>query len=394
MKKTTIAFIMILTIAISILSPSTYINAEELDDNALELFLNKLATTSEAKREFGALILEEYLADGDEGIDDLKDAADLLITDSQNKQLEENGYTLNDVKDELDRLKKWSVSDRMKIADYVESGETSDLEDLILSYENSLPVNDPPASNTSSNNEENTDEQNSELEENLPNNDAETNDNISNKEKLSTDIDTEDINNSDKTNPEKVVIKDIEFTDITNHWAKDSIEFLGSRGIIEGKDKNVFDPDSNITRAEFTALVVRLFDLKAQSTDELQFNDVESTKWYYNTVKAAYQNGVIDGMNEKEFKPNMNITREQMIAIVIRVLNKNEVLSHFETVDKNIELFTDRNEISPWAVDSMIDALKHGIIEGRSDSILAPNGNSSRAEAATIIMNVYKVLYK
>lgn len=353
MKKI-ISFILFFLLLTTIFNSNAIICAEnELDTNALQLFFNKLAKMSEAKREFGALILEEYIYDGDQGIEDLKKVIDLLITEEQKKVLEKYGYTVDDLKRELDRLKKWSLDDKKKLVEYIKYGNIAEIEALILKYETAKVEKDKNIdSNTT---------------------------NIKKEDELSA-------NESDNE-----VLVEVKFTDIDNSWAKDYIVFLAQRKIIKGKSEDIFDPEGYITRAEFISLIVRLFNLKPLS-EELYFEDINTDDWYYECVKSAYQNGIVNGVSENMFSPNENISREQVTAIIIRILEKEKLLSKLKTVNRDLGLYIDKNEISPWAVEAMAKALRYGLISGRTKNILAPRDYTTRAEAAKVIKELYDIL--
>lgn len=352
--KRVIFFFLFFSLLVTIFNNNAIIYAEnELDTNALQLFFNKLAKMSEAKREFGALILEEYIYDGDQGIEDLKGVIDVLITEEQEKELEKYGYTVDDLKRELDRLKKWSLDDKKKLVEYIKYGNITELEALILKYETAKVEEDKNIDSDISN--------------------------IEKEDELST-------NESDNE-----VLVEVKFTDIDDNWAKDDIVFLAQRKIIKGKSEDRFDPQGYITRAEFTSLVVRLFGLKSLS-EKLEFDDVNTDDWYYEDIKSAYQNGIINGIKENIFSPNENISREQVIAIIIRILEKEKLLSKLETVNRDLGLYTDKDEISPWAVETMAKALRYGLISGRTNNILAPRDYTTRAEAAKLIKKLYDIL--
>jgi len=189
-------------------------------------------------------------------------------------------------------------------------------------------------------------------------------------------------------------MKEIKFSDIDNHWAQKDIEFLAKMGIIQGKSVNKFDPQGKITRAEFTALVVRLFNLKSQSEVNLSFTDMKSEDWSYEAIKAAYEHGIIEGISSSTFSPNGNITREEMVAMIIRIIEKQELLSGLNATNKDINIYGDKSSVSSWALDYMEQALNYGIINGRTENTLVPKDNTTRAEAASIIMRLYNILNK
>ena len=92
------------------------------------------------------------------------------------------------------------------------------------------------------------------------------------------------------------------FSDIFGHKDKTDIEALASRGIINGKTENSFEPNSTMTRAEFATIITRGLGLPVKNT--LVFADVKETDWYYTYVNTAYSYGIIKGVSETEFNPN------------------------------------------------------------------------------------------
>ncbi|MBQ3085643.1 MAG: S-layer homology domain-containing protein, partial [Clostridia bacterium] len=97
--------------------------------------------------------------------------------------------------------------------------------------------------------------------------------------------------------------------------------------------------------------------------------------WYEKAVEWAVENGVSDGTD-----PNGKITREQMITMVWRYLGEPEG-------NGDLTAFTDRNKIDSWAEDALAWAVEYGVISGRGEGILDPDGNATRAEAAQLLKN-------
>lgn len=356
MKKFKTTILAMAVVAVMLLSSLNVFAVDNLDMGALQLFLDKLASTEPIQRELGAAVLEEFFADGNEGIDELKSSLSSFISE---ESLEKYGYSISDVQKELDRLKDWSVADRTRLVEYVKAGATSEIKDLILEQEK--------------------DDSDSGKDEEGP---------------KAGETPTKD---SDPTSPttsqddNEEVLVEVNFTDINSHWAKESIEFLAKRDIIKGKSEGIFDPEGKITRAEFTALIVRLFDLKPETNKTMNFNDMKLDAWYYEAVKAAYDNEIINGVSESSFGPLSNITREQMVTIIIRILEQKGLLANLDKTDKDLVLFNDKEQVSSWAIDSMSQAIKYGIISGRANNLLAPKDNATRAEAASIMMILYNL---
>ena len=107
------------------------------------------------------------------------------------------------------------------------------------------------------------------------------------------------------------------FKDCADHWAKDNINDMYAKGFVNGISETMFAPDTNITRAEFAAMAVRI--LKLDQTDDIgTFDDVTTDDWFASVVETAYKAGIIKG-SDGLFRPNDNITREEMAVILMRV---------------------------------------------------------------------------
>ena len=170
-------------------------------------------------------------------------------------------------------------------------------------------------------------------------------------------------------------------------WAKSSIEYLAARGIIKGKsvNPNLFAPNDKITRAEFINLVVA--SLKFEKTPVGTFEDVKPEHWFYKNVIIAKNIGIVSGTGNNFFYPNEPIKREDMAVILARALKipGNPLPEHDISI---LDKYSDRSNISDYALVSM--ALLNGekIINGKSSTTLAPKDYATRAEAAVILYNI------
>lgn len=169
------------------------------------------------------------------------------------------------------------------------------------------------------------------------------------------------------------------FDDVPDsHWAKEPIEKLYSLGIINGKSNKSFDPDGQVTRAEFTKMIVMAAGITSESST-LRFSDI-SSHWSEYYVGIASANGIVSGVDENLFMPDSFISREQGAAIIYRAA----VNAGAEFTALNAG-FTDEDKISLWAADAVNALYSKGIIKGREDGSFAPLQNLTRAEAAKII---------
>ncbi len=117
-----------------------------------------------------------------------------------------------------------------------------------------------------------------------------------------------------------VMENSITFKDIEKHWGKEDIELLAAKKIVEGINGE-FMPEKLITRAEFATMLVRSLGLKAtKPTLNYNFKDVVKNSWYEEYVSIAVEYGIVEGYNDGTFKPNKEITREEMIVMVMRVV--------------------------------------------------------------------------
>ena len=97
-----------------------------------------------------------------------------------------------------------------------------------------------------------------------------------------------------------VIYNPIEFADVAKHWAKASINNMGSRLVISGVGENNFEPNRDITRAEFAAIMVRALGL-APDAAKNTFSDVSASSWYSGYVGTAASYGIISGYDADTF---------------------------------------------------------------------------------------------
>lgn len=174
------------------------------------------------------------------------------------------------------------------------------------------------------------------------------------------------------------------FSDIKSvEWAKDSIEALSKKDIVKGYENGEFRPNGAVTRAEFTAMVVRAFALTGNKITN-NFKDVGMQDWYYNLVMVGFANGVITGDEDGNFCPNDQISRQDIATILYRVIPDAEKLS---SVNLN---FYDKNLIEEYAIEAVSALNSSKIISGYDDGTFRPNSFATRAEAAHLLYNTMK----
>lgn len=179
----------------------------------------------------------------------------------------------------------------------------------------------------------------------------------------------------------------ISFDDVTDeHWAHAYITALASRGIINGDENGSFNPEANISRAEFCAILSRCSDADISET-EGPFSDVASDSWYSGYVIWAYNQGIVNGVGENTFAPDAPVSRQDMSVMIMRYADKFNV--GIPSADETT--LRDMATVSDYAADAVARLSGCGIINGDKNGNFNPENSAARAEAAKII---YLLLYK
>lgn len=174
----------------------------------------------------------------------------------------------------------------------------------------------------------------------------------------------------------------VNFTDITNHWAKDSIEFVVARGILAGIGDGKFAPNNAMTRGMFVTALGRLAEVDTKAYTKSSFSDVKADAYYMTYVEWASKNGIVNGIGGGLFAPVRSITREQM---AVMIANYAKVIG-FELPKVHAEnTFADHAKISTWAKDAVKTVQMTGIISGKNGNIFDPQGTASRAEVSAVL---------
>ncbi|MFR8250585.1 MAG: S-layer homology domain-containing protein [Anaerovoracaceae bacterium] len=170
------------------------------------------------------------------------------------------------------------------------------------------------------------------------------------------------------------------YSDIASNWAAEDINLLADLGVVTGKPDGTFRPDSEITRAEIVAILVRLYDLN--SDDMVLFDDTKD-HWASGYISIAASLGYVNGFDAKHFGPDDQLTREQMAVMTARIAELQE-----DTSGGNPVPFTDKDRISSWALSAVTSVFQNGVISGYPDGTFRPSAKITRAEACHMIVNL------
>ncbi|MUG88011.1 hypothetical protein GNP92_16830 [Paenibacillus timonensis] len=176
------------------------------------------------------------------------------------------------------------------------------------------------------------------------------------------------------------------FSDTAKHWARTDITELTSRLIVSSSSGSKFEPDKKITRAEFAVYIAKGLGLAGDESYARRFPDVSSgTTAAY--IGAAAKAGIINGNADGTFKPNSNITREQMALMMVRAM---EYAGYDTSMNgastATLTKFKDAAKIQ--SKDTVAKAVKEGIIQGVTTNTFQPQGNATRAQAAVMLKRV------
>ncbi|MEW4371877.1 InlB B-repeat-containing protein [Paenibacillus kandeliae] len=175
------------------------------------------------------------------------------------------------------------------------------------------------------------------------------------------------------------------FSDISNHWAAESIREAAALGIVKGYADGTFHPGGQVTRAEFTVMLIRMLKpaTSAGSTDLPAFTDSSQIgAWARDDIATASALGWVKGNADGGFRPNASITRAEMAVMVSRALGLTGTTAHVT--------FADAATIPTWANEAAAYMQQAGWMNGRTNGDFDPSAVTTRAEAAQVLMRAHQ----
>lgn len=182
------------------------------------------------------------------------------------------------------------------------------------------------------------------------------------------------------------------FLDMDSYWwAMDAVNSLASQGIIRGRSETEFDPDSYITRADNTVLLLRVLGKTADFTHN--FDDVYPSAYYYKEIGMAKTLGIAGGVGDNLFDPDAYIRRQDMATLAYRVLQEENALTAIPNTAV-LNQFLDKDDIDFYARDAMAACVSAGLMSGYGDGWINPKGNASRIEVALFMYRIQNLLHE
>ncbi len=173
------------------------------------------------------------------------------------------------------------------------------------------------------------------------------------------------------------------FTDLPTGWSKEAMTAAVDNGLLNGYENGEIRPNGKLTRAEFAAILVRAFGAETRA-DISGYSDVAASDWYYDYIAKVVKMGAMQGVSASRMNPNQNITREEVFTAVSRVL----VL---ESQDHSVlSKFHDGANISDWAKAGMAALVQRGYVNGDTLGNVHPGANITREEFAQFMHNAIR----
>lgn len=164
-------------------------------------------------------------------------------------------------------------------------------------------------------------------------------------------------------------------------WFYQDVKYVVENGLFHGTAPKIFSPNEAMTRGMLVTVLYRLAD-KPETLAVSSFADVAQEKYYAQAISWAYENGIVGGVTQTSFAPEEKVTREQLAAILYRFA-KTQGYGAGEMAE--LTGFADYSRISGYALEALSWANGAGLVSGRSETELAPQGQATRAEVAAIL---------
>jgi hypothetical protein len=189
--------------------------------------------------------------------------------------------------------------------------------------------------------------------------------------------------------PAPTLVQGAVFTDVPNSsWAYGDIENLSSLGDISGYPDGTFQPNNQITRAEFCAIMDKVLNLTSYTPQTPTFTDVNTGDWFAHAVETAAHAGIAKGYGDGTFHPNAPISRQEIACVLVQALGKSQLA---DADAQAVTKFTDDHDIAWWSRGYVDVTLQQGIVSGYPDNTFEPKNETTRAESSAMISNFLKV---
>lgn len=179
------------------------------------------------------------------------------------------------------------------------------------------------------------------------------------------------------------------FDDATSGWYKPAVDFAQASGLMSGMGDNKFAPDVTTTRAMVAQVMYELADEPDVSGLTCPLSDVDSTAWYADAVTWAYNAGVVSGYEDGTFRPGRAITRQEMAVMFYGMLFGTDSILAEDDIKIALGAFKDGDTVASWAREAVAVCYISGIMVGDNGSF-KPTDLLSRAQLAQVFRSFYE----
>jgi len=173
------------------------------------------------------------------------------------------------------------------------------------------------------------------------------------------------------------------FDDVgVDDWFYGDVYYVWEKELMNGTSENMFSPGITLSRGMVATVLYRMEGEPDVTDLAMPFTDVAAGKWYYNAVKWAADNDIALGFDDDTYRPDDNVTREQLAALLSRYA---DYAGDELPAKRDYAAFPDQDTISAYALAPVEALYKAGIINGRTNGSFDPKGNATRAEFAAMI---------
>lgn len=178
------------------------------------------------------------------------------------------------------------------------------------------------------------------------------------------------------------------YTDIANHWAKESIDYAVRRGLFSGTTDTTFSPNAAVDRGMLVTVLGKLAGADVSTYKTSSFSDVAAGEYYLPYVEWAYKKGIVQGVGNNMFAPERAVTREE-IAVILT--NYAKTTGYTLPVIRETVTFADSSAISGTYKDAVNSMQQAGIMVGELNNKFNPKASATRAEVATMLHRYIKL---
>ncbi|MCQ2456523.1 MAG: S-layer homology domain-containing protein, partial [Clostridia bacterium] len=175
------------------------------------------------------------------------------------------------------------------------------------------------------------------------------------------------------------------FVDVKpGNWFYEAVEYVASKGIVDGMGDGKFKPKNQMTRAQFVTILARLAgaDVKGLGAT-LNFTDIKGTEWFADYVGWSVKTGLVGGYPEGDFRANKAISRQELAKLFVSYMDY--IGYEIKNPTPLTEKFTDAKKLPSWSKEYIEGLRACGLIGGDAEGNFNPTATATRAEVATIL---------